>query len=107
MLGPPPTFAEFDPSLGGLRQAELGPRRDAAKVDGNSRGRSCLVVGRQLPILDDILRNVGQVPGNLLVMVSPGGFEKFFEEFSQLPTDVLPEPARMQAIARKYHLEFA
>jgi mannose-6-phosphate isomerase-like protein (cupin superfamily) len=62
-----------------------------------------LLVPRGVP---HVFRNVGAMPGKLLVIVSPGGFERFFEEFSRLPAEAPPEPARMQAIGEKYHLEF-
>jgi mannose-6-phosphate isomerase-like protein (cupin superfamily) len=51
-------------------------------------------------------RNVGEGEGRLLVTVTPGGFEKFFEEVSrELPT-MPPDVAKLKEIGRKYNLEF-
>jgi quercetin dioxygenase-like cupin family protein len=49
------------------------------------------------------LTNVSSGPSTVLVMVSPAGFEGFFEEVSQLPPP--PNLERIMAIAAKYRLE--
>lgn len=50
-------------------------------------------------------RNIGTTSSKILVTISPGGFERFFEEVSQLLTDKPPDMGRIMAIARKYDLE--
>ena len=49
-----------------------------------ARAGTTLVAPRGVP---HSFRNAGTVPGKLLVIISPGGFERFIEEFSQLPTN--------------------
>lgn len=51
-------------------------------------------------------RNIGLTPGKLLVVVSPGGFERFMQEFSELPTNVPPEMAKLAAIGQKHGIKF-
>jgi quercetin dioxygenase-like cupin family protein len=50
--------------------------------------------------------NAGDQPARLLEIISPAGFERYFQEFVDLPTDAGP-PARAQiaAIAARYGLE--
>ena len=48
--------------------------------------------------------NVGTRPGRLLGIMTPGGYEQFFEELSQLPPGP-PDPARFQEIFEKYDQE--
>jgi quercetin dioxygenase-like cupin family protein len=57
-------------------------------------------------------KNVGAVPGRLLVTVAPGGLEKFFAEFGDPATDPAgPPPAsppdmeKLMALAAKYGIE--
>jgi quercetin dioxygenase-like cupin family protein len=50
-------------------------------------------------------RNVGTTPSKILVTITPGGFERFFEEVSRLPTDRPPDMEKIMAVAQKYHLE--
>jgi hypothetical protein len=50
-------------------------------------------------------RNVGLKPSKILIMIRPGGFERFFEDVSQLPADSPTDMERVNAIARKYELE--
>ena len=49
------------------------------------------------------LTNVSKGPSRVLGVVSPAGFEGFFEEISQLPPP--PDMDRILAIAKKYQLE--
>jgi mannose-6-phosphate isomerase-like protein (cupin superfamily) len=48
--------------------------------------------------------NVGTVPGRILGFMTPAGFEKFFEELSELPPGP-PDPARFGEILAKYDQE--
>jgi quercetin dioxygenase-like cupin family protein len=50
-------------------------------------------------------RNIGTTPSKILVTITPGGFERFFEEVSRLPRDQPPEMDKIMAIAQHYHLE--
>jgi quercetin dioxygenase-like cupin family protein len=50
-------------------------------------------------------RNIGTTPSKILVTITPGGFERFFEEVSRLPRDRPPDMDKIMAIARNYHLE--
>ena len=51
-------------------------------------------------------RNVSDRPGRLLGIVSPGGFEAFFEHMSVLAADGPPDPEKARALADRYGLEF-
>jgi len=51
--------------------------------------------------------NAGDEPARLLEIISPAGFERFFEELVDLPQDGgPPDPAKLAAIAAPYGLEF-
>ena len=50
-------------------------------------------------------RNIGTAPSRILVTITPGEFERFFEEVSQLPVEGPPDLEKVMAIARKYDLE--
>lgn len=51
-------------------------------------------------------RNVSAGASMVLVIVSPAGLEKFFEEISQLPQDGPPDIEKVMEIARRYEIEF-
>jgi uncharacterized RmlC-like cupin family protein len=51
-------------------------------------------------------RNVGQLPGKLLIVTEPAGFEHFLAEFATLPPDEPPDLQRMSEIAARHGLEF-
>ena len=44
--------------------------------------------------------NMGNLPGQVLGIMSPGGYEKFFEEVAQLPPGP-PDMAKFRAIFEK------
>lgn len=48
-------------------------------------------------------KNIGTTVGRMLCMATPGGFEEFFLEVERTGAS---EPAELEAIARKYRLEF-
>jgi mannose-6-phosphate isomerase-like protein (cupin superfamily) len=48
--------------------------------------------------------NIGTQPGKILGIMTPGGYEKFFEELAQLPPGP-PDPAKFQEIFEKYDQE--
>jgi quercetin dioxygenase-like cupin family protein len=48
--------------------------------------------------------NVGNQPGRILGIMTPGGYEKFFEELAQLPPGP-PDEAKFQEIFEKYDQE--
>ncbi len=48
--------------------------------------------------------NIGNEPGRVLGIMTPGGYEKFFEELAQLPPGP-PDMAKFQAIFEKYDQE--
>lgn len=48
--------------------------------------------------------NVGNQPGKILGIMTPGGYEKFFEELAQLPPGP-PDPVKFQEIFAKYDQE--
>ena len=48
--------------------------------------------------------NVGNQPGRILGIMTPGGYEKFFEELAQLPPSP-PDQATFQKIFEKYDQE--
>ena len=49
--------------------------------------------------------NVGYRTGRLLVTIAPAGFERFFEELSQIASDAAVQREHLGAIGRKYGLE--
>ena len=51
-------------------------------------------------------RNVGATPGRLIIMITPGGFERFIEEFATLPTDRPPDVVKMAEMGARHGLEF-
>jgi quercetin dioxygenase-like cupin family protein len=50
-------------------------------------------------------KNVGAKNARMLVVISPPGFEKFFEEVDQLSQQGPPALERLLPLARKYELE--
>ena len=49
--------------------------------------------------------NAGDQPASLLEIISPAGFEKYFEELLDLVAGGKPDPAKIAPIARRYGLE--
>ena len=49
--------------------------------------------------------NAGDEPARLLEIISPAGFERYFEELTELPTDGPPDRAQIAEIAARYGLE--
>jgi len=49
--------------------------------------------------------NAGDDEASLLEMISPAGFEKYFEELIQLAPDGMPRPEKIVPIAARYGLE--
>jgi mannose-6-phosphate isomerase-like protein (cupin superfamily) len=49
--------------------------------------------------------NAGDEDASLLEIISPAGFEKYFEELLDLFPDGKPDPARIAPIAQRYGLE--
>lgn len=64
---------------------------------------SFLFAPRDIP---HTFRNISAGPSKVLVIVSPAGLEKFFEELSQLPQDGPPDIEKVIEIARRYEIEF-
>jgi len=49
--------------------------------------------------------NAGDEPARLLEIISPAGFEGYFEELTELPSDGPPDLEQIAAIAARYGLE--
>ena len=49
--------------------------------------------------------NDGDQPARILEIISPAGFERYFEELTELPTDGPPDRTQIAAIAARYGLE--
>ncbi len=50
--------------------------------------------------------NAGDEPARILEIISPGGFEGYFEQLTELPLDAgPPDPAAIAALAARYGLE--
>jgi mannose-6-phosphate isomerase-like protein (cupin superfamily) len=50
--------------------------------------------------------NVGDEPARILEIISPAGFERYFEELTELLADAgPPDPAQVVALAARYGLE--
>jgi mannose-6-phosphate isomerase-like protein (cupin superfamily) len=49
--------------------------------------------------------NVGYRTGKMLVTIMPAGFERFFEELTQLAPGAAPDREQVSALGRKYGLE--
>src|SRR5579884_3272671 len=62
---------------------------------------SFVFVPRDVP---HAVENVGNQPGRILGIMTPGGYEKFFEELAQLPPGP-PDPVKFQEIFQKYDQE--
>jgi hypothetical protein len=50
--------------------------------------------------------NAGSTPARMIEVISPGGFEGFFHELSELLASGPPAPEAVAAIAQQYGLEF-
>lgn len=50
-------------------------------------------------------RNLSKTSSRMLVISAPGGVEKFYEELSQAPPEVISDPARLKKLARRHHIE--
>lgn len=61
------------------------------------------VLPRRVP---HAFRNIGEADGKLWVMITPGGFEKFFEEVSREITTMPPDVEKIESIAGKHNLKF-
>lgn len=64
---------------------------------------SIAVLPRSVP---HSFRNVGPTEGKVLVTITPGGFEKFFEEVSREVPTMPPDANKLKELGRKYNLEF-
>ncbi len=51
-------------------------------------------------------RNIGEREGKVHVTITPGGFERFFEEVSEQIRTLPPDVEKLTAIARRYNVEF-
>jgi quercetin dioxygenase-like cupin family protein len=51
-------------------------------------------------------RYIGKTPGRLMCVITPSGFEGFFEEIDALTPDQQQDIPRVVEIAKKYGLEF-
>jgi len=51
-------------------------------------------------------RNSGNEPARYLVLITPGGFEKYLEELASLPKNQPPAPETLVAMGKRYGLEF-
>jgi len=49
--------------------------------------------------------NAGDEPARILEIISPAGFERYFEELTELPADGPPDRAKIAAIAARHGLE--
>jgi hypothetical protein len=80
--------------------------RESARYDAVTRLKatkgSLAILPRKIP---HGFRNIGSTPSKILVTITPGGFERFFEEASKLPTDRPPDMEKVMAMAQKYSLE--
>ena len=50
--------------------------------------------------------NAGDTPCRILEIISPGGFERFFEEFGEMMASPDFDPSRMAELGARYGLEF-
>ena len=50
--------------------------------------------------------NAGDEPARILEIISPGGFERYFEELSELLAGGPPEPEVIGPLAARYGIEF-
>lgn len=49
--------------------------------------------------------NAGEEPARILEIISPAGFERFFEELSSRPADGPPDPGELGSLAARCGLE--
>lgn len=50
--------------------------------------------------------NAGSTPARMIEVISPAGFERFFEELSDMTAAGRPDPADVAALAQRYQLPF-
>ena len=63
---------------------------------------SFILAPREIP---HTFRNIGSGPCKVLVIATPAGIEKFFEELSQLAKQGPPDIERVKEIAGRYEIE--
>jgi quercetin dioxygenase-like cupin family protein len=51
-------------------------------------------------------QNINSVPAKVLILATPAGIEKFFEELSQLAKQGPPDIEKVKEIAQRYEIEF-
>ncbi|QDT63994.1 cupin domain-containing protein [Calycomorphotria hydatis] len=51
-------------------------------------------------------RCTSEIPGKLLIVITPGGFENFIAELAKLPLNEPPDPVEIGSLFEKYGLEF-
>jgi hypothetical protein len=49
--------------------------------------------------------NAGDEPARILEIISPAGFEQFFDELSSQPADGPPDPGELASLAARYGAE--
>ncbi|MFP4101252.1 quercetin 2,3-dioxygenase [Coleofasciculus sp.] len=64
---------------------------------------SFVLAPREIP---HTFRNISSDPSKVLIMVTPAGIEKFFEELSELPKQGPPDIKKVEEIAQRYEIEF-
>ncbi len=50
--------------------------------------------------------NSGKIPVRVMILITPGGFEGFFEELGRLARAGALDPAKFASIAQSYEVEF-
>ncbi|MGI9013448.1 MAG: cupin domain-containing protein [Phycisphaerales bacterium] len=50
--------------------------------------------------------NVARTPGKLLIICTPGGFDRFVADFAEVPADQPPDFARIAAIGANHGISF-
>ena len=82
--------------LDGEFEFQVGPRTIRA-----GQG-SFLIAPRDIP---HRFQNAGATPGKLLIVVTPPGIEKFFEDLATLPLDAPPPPEKLAEYAETFGIE--
>jgi len=99
--GPPPHFHNGEDELFYVTEGEFeilcGERKFIAK-----KGDLAIIPRGSV----HAFRNITNEMGKLWITVTPGGFEKFFEEVSRDASEMPPDVEKIKAIGRKYGCEF-
>lgn len=99
--GPPPHIHKYEDELFYVVKGEYEFICGSEKIKASAGSLINLPKG-----ISHSFKNIGTSNGILLNTITPGGFEKFFQEIDNLPKDKPLDRKKVQDIASQYGLEF-